>query len=506
MRLKSSIFIAVLALAAASCLKNEIVYNTENVEYRTVEFSGPLAKIHIPLGKTLEKHLDIDELYINGDGVVCLRYVQSENIEWGDDIYLPGYPVKNWSIPVVTGGNAAFKIRLESSDEADSYLSMAVLNSGEISFTFSETGGHSGMIIITIPELIKDGAEFTKSIPLPALATPYKYPLEGYMIRTDDNHDMNVQFEVHSSGSGNLDVAFELSEMEASFITGYFGRLYKREEFTLDIDFFDELDFEGTISIKGIQMDAVTTNRAGLPMNVKADIFLVNEDGLNEQLMLHPPFDFGVDRATTTAIPKIEYFSTSLPEQEFGGAAGFPTKLKFVVEGTGNPNGNPSGDVVNFIVKNNNDHLANIDFTLTVPLHIKVDEYKRKDIIDFDYNDIVGNNDDQINNVEFLHINLVVENGLPFDITLEAAAINEEETYMFTILPESHIILDEKAKLEIKLDKNQLEDFRKEEVKQIVLYSSGKTKDSEYVIVKDSDFLDITVSVIKAKATIPSNF
>ena len=508
MKLKISILTAILTLVATACLENEIVYDSKNLEYRQIEFTGPIAKVHVPLFATMKKRLKFKELIIDNDGLICVRYFQSEGIEWSE-IGLRGYST-NWTIPI-SGGSVAegteFKVRLLSSEEADSYVSEASLETGEISFTLFVTGGLSGDIVVTIPELTKDGVAFTETISLSSSGTPNEYSLEGYIIATDTNRDEKIQFAGNDiSGSGSLNVAFKLSEMDVSYLSGYFGKMIRNEEVEMDIDFFDELDFEGIIGIKDIKIDAVVTNRVGMPMNVSADAYFINRKGMDEQLELTPQFDFEVDGASTPAMPVVKLFSTMLPVFEFGGESSYPTKLKFEFEGVGNPDGNPNGDVENFIIKSDVDSLAKIYLTLTVPLHIKVEEYSREDIINFDYNDFMGNDEKYINNVEYLYINLTVDNGLPFDITLEATAIDESGTYRSPILSGTNIISEEMAKrIEIKLDKDQLEEFRTKEVKQINLQTKGKTKNEDYVKVNYSAFLDITVSIKDAKLNIPSN-
>jgi len=488
------------------------VYDSGKVDYRLVKIAAPIAKVHVPLYKHLEKELD--GLFVDGE-VICIKYTHSERIDWNDEIGLSG-SVKNWTIPFGGSviGKTEFKIHLTSSEEEDSYVSVANLTTGEIIFTLPETGSPSGNIQITIPELTKGGIAFTQTIPLPSSGIPYIYPLEGYIIETDVNHDIRVHFLVDASGSGDLNVEFELTKMEVSYMSGYFGQLkYNDNEGKMDFDFFDKLNLVGSFGFKGIQMDAVVTNRTGIPMNIKADFFFTNENGLNKPLDMEKPFDITVLAATESGSNHIVEpsvttppFSTSLSQIEFNDGQ-YPSQLKFNVNGISNPD--IEIDKENFVVKNNDDPLAEIDFTLTMPMYIKIEGYSRKDTIDFDYNHIVGNDEDHINNVEYLNINLMVDNNLPFDVTMkEAIVINEQETYRERIMSENKISSGEKGKyIEIQLNKEKLEGFRKNDVKKIILSTSGKTSNGvdNYVQVKESASLDIAVSV-NAKLNIPSNF
>jgi hypothetical protein len=252
-------------------------------------------------------------------------------------------------------------------------------------------------------------------------------------------------------------------------------------------------------------VDAKVTNKAGLPMDVKADIFFVNESGLNEQLELEKDFEIRVPSAVKSGnniTPGVKSFSTKIPEIEFENGK-YPTKLKFDFNGITNPDGDPDTDI-NFIVKNNNDTLAKVDFTFTVPLYIKVEEYSRTDTASFDYNDIINDDEEFSKSIESMTINLAIANNLPFEITLAAIAVDEAGNHVEPIL---HPTLVTKGiqNIPISLIQYQLERFKSENVKDIVLYTTAKTTSGGYVEVKDDSFLNIAIS-INIKADIPNIF
>ena len=514
MKLKTNIFIAIFTLILTSCFKEEknaIVINSKDFTYRPFELTGPIAKIHVPLGKSLEKYLDIDELFIDNEDVVCIRYVTSDTIEWSDDIGLRGYS-NNWSVPfVVAGGlinkDASFKVNLNSSDESDSYVNTADLTSGYVSFTLTGVPATmSGNITMRIPGLTKGGVVFSQTVNLSSV-TPNRYPLAGYRMETDNNNDLNIQFSLINatgSSSGNFNIQFTLSEMEVSYLSGYFGTITTSEENEREIDFFDEFFFDGVFGFKDVKMDVTVRNKVGAPINSKADVFFANDFGMNERLGFIPPLNFTINGATSTSTPTMNSFSTTLPVIEFNGKTNYPKTLRYEVDGTINPDGK-SGNVTNFIVKDKDNSLAEVEFTLTLPMHIKVEEFRRVDMVDFDYNDIVGNDADNINNVEYVHITLLVDNGLPFDITLGAEVENESKTYTSSILSGTNITAKTYGQnILIEVPSNQLENFRINEVKNIILYTTAKTQNEDYVKVKDTDFLDVNVYV-HTKASIPSN-
>jgi hypothetical protein len=520
MKSKISILTAILALTVVSCLKNDIVWESENAELRTLEFAAPIVKIHVPLYETMKKEFDFDDLFVNSEGVICVQYTKSEVIEWNNDIGIQRYDNfdKPWQAPITAGTiNTQFPpfavhLQSHSPDKSGTYIKKAELASGEIKFSLTGLNVLSnGYVTITIPELTnRQGDSFTEIITLPTSQTDYNYNLEGYTIETDNNHNLNVEFAINATATsaGSLYIQFEIFNFEVSFLSGYFGEIIKTEEYEIEFDFFNELDFDGTFGFRDIAIDAKVTNMAGLPMNVKADIFFVDENALNEKLNLTPPFNFDVSSATIsnndkTIIPAVETFPTmTLTEIEFKNGV-FPNKLKFEIEGKTNyVNGSLVTDVENFVVKDDNNILAEVDFTLTAPLYVKIGGYSRTDTIGFNFNDIISDDEDFPSSVDNMMINLAIVNNLPFEITLEAFAVDDAGNYVETVL-NSTIITGGTQKVPIHLIQRQLELFRTADVKNIVLHTIAKTVNEDYVKIKADSYLDISVS-INFKSSIPN--
>ena len=521
MKSKTKILIAVFTLTLVSCLENKIVYDTENLEFRTMEFVGPIAKIHAPLYASLKKELkddfegSIEIMEIGGEKVICVKYTETHIIEWSDEIGFRG-TTKTFAVPVVTNGlssitgNKTFPVHLYSSDdEESSYVKVAdLIGEGKFEFSVNE-GNLMGSITITVDELKdKNGQSFSRELNLSPgqVYNVSTIDLDGYRIETDNDHNLNLNIDVSVSGTTpgvNLDelvVYFTLSDMDMSYMSGYFGQIDSDEEGKMPFDFLKELDFDGTVGFRNVQIDAVANNWVGMPIKVAADFFFDNE---TEPLDFKPKFDFTVTPAPNKGDKSVNLFSTKISEKEFVGG-NYPSELIYKVKSKTNPDGNTNGDVTNFIVKRDDGILSDVEFTLTVPLDIKVKAYNRKDTVKFDYNDIVGNHDDYVNNVEYVHVTLLVDNGLPFDVTLDVSAINESGSFTSPIVTKEILSNKKDQRIEIELNENQLRDFRKREVKHIVINSRSNTENEGYVTVTEDAYLDVAVSV-NVKADLPSN-
>jgi hypothetical protein len=513
---------AALALTVASCKENDILYDADDREFRTWDVAAPIGTIHAPLEGSIRKHLNFDDVTTDSEGVICISYTQRDSIKWNsEEIGLRG-TVMAWDIPYTDFAGLpdftkSFQVPLKSSDENGSYVDAAELTSGNIRLTFDGTNRLSGNIIVTIPELKKDGVAFKQYMNLPATGDNL-YPLAGYKIQTDNHHELNVHFEIKdviATGSGLMNIEFEIPEADVNYLSGYFGQITKEEENTNDsFNFFDELDFSGAIGFKDMKMKAEITNWAGVPMYIGGTVSFINDNGLEKSIGMEPPFALNISGATesgsnhTVTPGKIipdSPFTTTFDAVEIGGEKGFPSSLKFNVVGKINPDGNAE----NFLVKRSDNLLACVDYTFTMPLHLKISEYIRTDTVKFDYNDTFGDKQDDNKvdeSIKNVHIELTVDNHLPFDVKLAAVAIDGDDHEVESVLDPAEIKYGaEKKIIDIKIDAAKAKKFRQGNVKNIVITTSASTAGEDYVKVTKDAYIDITVGLPEAKINIPSN-
>jgi len=525
MKSKISILIAVLALALVACLENDIEYNTDNLEYRPLEFGVPIGKIHATLLDGLEKVMGEDfkgELYVNDDDVICIKYTDTEKIEWTNDIGINNFnsntfdinswpPLMNIPTPDVSiDGSKIYEITLTTGEGTDTYVSEAEFSAGTFNiFVSMPTSLTSWSITVTIPEMKKDGVSFTH-IFTDQLLPSLNENLNGYKFSTNTkNMKLNCLYNVTGSTSPeNATIACSFSGIEVTYMKGYFGQLEYDMNMEMDVDFFDDLDFDGTIGIKDVSFEASLKNWIGIPFLIDAKkIGYLNEDNVFTEL-IKPPFNLLVPSAeeTDNINHTVEAGITLRPqklEEILFEPGNYPTGIVFDFSGKINPY-NDGEEGTNFIVKSNT-NLADAKITLNIPLHINVANYNRSDTLDFDYNELVGNNvdEDKTVYVEYVYFNLLVDNSLPFDLRMKAFAINKSGSLEIPIMDENILANLKEQRIEIKLEKDQLDQFRTESVKNIVLKSAVQTENQEYVKVKNDACLSIDASV-RVKADIIS--
>jgi len=529
MKSKIIIIIAFLTLAVMSCKDNDMIFDPDEMNFRSVEFAAPIAKLHIPLYESIKEHMDFEELK-KIDGIICIEYIYRDSIEWSDDITIVDIDNKLINCPFESEDWVDLEVEYTLSrsktqrfwlwasvDDKDSYVNEAELSSGRLMLSFNHPPTLSSFtsytITIRIPQLEKDGEEFTKTFynQQPAI----NENLAEYLINTD-NHEIEVicEYDLTSSTplSGSLDLIFTLDQMEFFYLAGYFGNIkFNPFDGEMDFDFFDEFDFDGEVGIRGVTMKAEIVNSAGMPIYVEGEVEFTNEYNKNKSLELDPEFKLHIPPATkdnnNNIIPKkFEKLFTLSDDIEFNEKDEYPSNMSFEFIGEINKNSTPpiDGSSVDFVRKIENKNLVDIDLVFTVPFDFKL-SYNRKDTVEFDYRNIVNDDEKLSSSVKDFTIFFLIDNGLPLEVKLKAYAINEAGNVKIPIDEIAIKVVNGVQSEKITLSQSILSQFWDNDVQNIVLETTANTKDLDYVKVKEDARLDIDLSVA-FKSNIPVSF
>lgn len=520
-----------LVLMFASCKENDVVFNIEETDNRSIDLAAPVvSKLHIPLYKSMERWLDFDGMSVE-NGVICVKYTHTDTIKWSSDIGLEDIVIPGgWEFFLNNVKHIPGELKFSGSlnpDPSDlktkedgSSVAEAELSSGLVRFSFFIPSNIATCdITMTINEIrTHDDKPFTEEF---TGLTPGKHnippiDISGYFIKAPERKIyVKFDFTVTTSDnemptSGIMDINFTVSDWDVYYMSGYFGKTDKHVNGEIEFDFFNDLEFEKTIGLRDIEMKAEMTNYTGLPMKIEAaKFYFANENDLNRELETQEAVEFDIPAAIEKNVqnhsidPAKKEFTAKLKDVEFT-APNFPTKITYDLRGMTNPDG--EGETDNFVLYDKDHGLAKIDAMLTIPLYMKVKAYNRTDTIPFDYNDLISDEVELSEGVQFIAAELEVDNNMPFDVELWATVIDEAGVVVENILTKQIVKAHSITKnLEIKFIQEQLEKFRQRDVKNIVLYSKSGTENGEYVKVYEDAALDIFVSV-RMKSKIPSNF
>jgi len=525
MKLKISILIAGIALTMASCLKNEIEYDTDNLEYRTWEFAAPIAKVHIPFYESMRKYL-IDSLKID-DELVYIEYFFHERIIWNKEIEITVEKPVNESINLETeakpAGDSKFRakrdvpIHLIISGDKDSFVTNTEFSGGTFSFSFTIPPGIEFCDIdITIPQLRKNHETNLPATPFmlilrdvePGTYEIDKKSLENYFIDTGGEQELELTCIVELTGesmSGNLDFTFALEDMEFDYLGGYFGKVTSSMKNSVNFDFFKDLDIIGDFGVKGITMKTEVNNYVGMPVLIEIkEVSLAGNNGAENQLNAET-IKIEVESATNedniipgkVLNPEPVFFDI---EYDFT-KDNYPTSIEFDIVASSNYDKN--GDKENFIVAGNK--TADVDVTIIVPFDAVKLTYTRTDTVAFDYRDFINNDETLSKSIDYFALTLRVDNDLPFDVGIAAFATDNDGNFVESIVENKKVSAKKSGQvIKIEIDKKQLDQFWKAAIKNIVLISTANTQKEDYTQISGYDSLDIAIS-LSFKSNIPSN-
>jgi len=524
-QMKSKIIgIAIFVLTLSSCKENDIVFNIDEIDYRSIELSAPIvSKLHIPLYESMEKWLDLGDMSIE-KGVICIKYMQSDIIEWSRDIKLDDID-EGWSFDLnqtlLEGlrftGTLSPEVNLTTS-ETGTYVTEADLAAGWMRFTFTVPNNVSSCdIAITIDEVFNSEGVFNqvyRDLKPGENVLPY-ISIAGYQIKAPNRKiKVNFAFTVTTTGntqpsSGNIGIKLVVTNWDVKYLSGYFGQIEEKIHDIIELNFFNELDFDRKIGLFDMELKTEITNYTGLPLKIEATNFeFADESGkiddlkTTDDIYLKIPAAIETDKLTHFISPAKLLFTTNMLKPIEFESPVFPTKINFNITGLANPDG--IGETDNFVLFDKDHGLATIDLTLTIPLHFKVEAYSRTDTIKFDYNDLIKDNVKLSEGIQYIAAEMDVYNNMPFEVELAADVIDEWDNVIETILS-GEIIKTDPKNIEVKFTEVQLENFRRRDAKNIVLYTKASTENEDYVQVHHDASLDIFVSV-RLKSKIPSIF
>jgi hypothetical protein len=556
MKLNTCQSLAIVLLSGllfASCKDNDIVYDTdvEDKEFRSVGVSFPVGKVSIPLYATLQKELNTaDPILLDENGVIYVEYTHEERVEWLNSIGINELEKKTISYEINTPStpppglpgkhqydgdrNTSVKLSTTKTDgEADptTWVSEVEFSEGRLTFEISLPSGFDGNFRLEIPQLTLAGEQtpFLRDIQT-STASPDDYiiDLAGATIETnadaDADHTINIKYSFQIGGNAPLnpnakvEVSYEMSGLEVSSMFGYFGQLEPEDdqgEGEIDLDFFDDFELDGEFGFTDIKIDAEVVSKLGIPLSVSSEFDMYRDETKINGFVLNSPFDLSIASATqenNAVTASTNRFSSTATLNLDG--SNLPNKLKFKVGGLSNPD-ESGNDEENFLIRGEEDEsLVDVMLKVRIPFRFKTSLYSRKDTIDFDFNDMIKDNEVESECVDNVSLKLSMDNGLPLDIDLKMVALTEDGQILAEepLIREHSIeggalsdgnITPKHSDLIVQLTQKQIKEFRDRNVKKLILETGSKTTGNDYVTLTGESYLNIDIS-FTANVTISS--
>ena len=562
MKTKISIIFAVLMLTLTACLENEIVKDSENMNFRDAEFAVPLATINIPLARLIEEQL-FDEFEdenisftFNGNVLTAVYKFKHEVDVKGNEIGLDDvsrkveydFGIEDWKNDIITLPEGVRMVLDEVDAEpfnfeapitiddarGNIFIESATFSKGLLEITLSETNPdvlETFEFILEIPKLKKDGVSFRTTITQAQRGQGTQYEdLYGYKLETEriiesgvpDKYvvEANVSFGATAivtsniTPQGEFEIELAINDSEVYELFGYFGVIDINEPIEESIEgLFNSLEgFTNSFSVLGVTLDIDVINRTGIPLKIdEVEVFFANEayDPDNNPSSTKPLTIFEEMYIEAAAFEVVYPPVQSRKGDPFTAEFDFNYQ-RLLINFTGETNfGNDPDDpnfVSNFIrntLDDNNEPVpyAELEITLSVPFHFDMEEpYERDDTLGFNYRNIVFDDITFSKSVEefILHLN-VTKYDLPLSyVDLEIVAIHSEGSPEVGI---ATIKLDGRGPKEIKFGQSVLSKLWDEDVQHLILRTITSIDDR--AITRNSE-LEIKVG-ISFKSNLPIN-
>ena len=324
-----------------------------------------------------------------------------------------------------------FPFTFANKEELDSMI----VNDGDIIFEISSEFQHTGQIIMTFPNITRDGNPLVKTVPIDDPSGNFSAsivePIDGYTIHLNDSVGSDSLFlpvdfyvEINKTGANpdplptdSINIVAKISTLAFDAVFGYIGDYELLSETgELNLGFFDS-PMEGYIEFAEPIINLNIQNSYGVPAAIilknfkgynndgdSADLTFGSEDTIAFRHAYPKLIDYensDIIKDTTVSINKD---NSNLPEF----LASMPSSLKYNMSAKSNPDGKGPW---NFVTDASE---INVAFEFILPLYFKADDFALTDTIDFEIFE-------DADFIEKITVMLEVTNGLPIDIDFQIA-------------------------------------------------------------------------------------
>ncbi|MBN2744534.1 MAG: hypothetical protein JXR39_11635 [Marinilabiliaceae bacterium] len=492
-------------------------------------------EMHIVGGAVTVNGLDlIDEFgdgdfIIDNDSLIMRRFEMPMTMEW-DELVSFQSPEVNQIIPIAAGSLTSISqvIEMSMNPSADVRLDAILLDAGRLHFTITAPIGiTNATMTVSFPELQRANGStlsYTQTITASQRTLVIQENLAQAVIKFLQKTDiaphnsyitLKIGFtNIAANSGGNIQVDGAFSELSAEQVNGYFGNktlLKSNNEF--EFDMFDKYELQNKVQFSDFRVYVQGINPIGTPFKLdvenirfsqkdKAGTEWVFADNSNNPLT--PSISLNAATGPTPLVPDttetISYNRDNSNIELLGEK--YPNFLVCNLKGLSNPQaGSDTKNIHNFMGRN---RTVSADIKIDFPFWFKTIEnlqskgYMRTDTIDFDFRDMVDNDEDVVESFERLMINLEFTNGMPFSITAALNVVDENDKFIANLLETDNNKFLEKPTIDkdykvtspsvtnfsINVSKEKIKKFWNEKAMKILLVSTMITSDTPNSTVK----------------------
>ena len=343
----------------------------------------------------------------------------------------------------------------------DVEISLINLSSGVLAYNYESSVSASLQLMIEIPSLIDEmGMVFSEIIEInnSQYSGPqtFSFSIDNYSFDLSESlNQIQVNYSSQIMGSDTFESFSEndeiqifigLEDINFSYIEGYFGQINQEiEADELDLDLSVIENIASGMYLETPNLRFTVDNNIGVPLEIDIDLLGVND---NENLALNGPNI----QAPGLISSHTDFNNTNSQLSDL--IVMSPSQIIYSGSVLSNPNGNIG--VINSITTGSD---INIGFEMDLPLYLRLEDVKRTDTLDIDFD--VEKND--MLELDSVILKLLTENEFPLDVDLmilftdsvsglvldsldveilDAAEVDEDGRTISANIYDSNIILD----------------------------------------------------------------
>ena len=523
-----------LLLVLWGCKDDDIWVNTDTVnDNRQVEIAAPAGELTYKISDFLED-IDNEHVFVDEEGLVNARYDQEVDIEWETLVTLNDFgetwyfsPLDLLLSPGLQGEAAGdFKEKVKLNTRDDVRYDTIFMDDGVLNAELSIPDGTTGNVSLIIPEVLNNGQPLEYSFVAYGFNNVFNIyeNLSGMKVipshsQAQDSSYLSVitTVDLQNADIGDVELDFALTGMTPGLTFGYFGQqTASKPDQELSFDFFDELDVIDEIEFFDLNLNLEVTSGIGVPFDVRVEnmkffkqddqpcgVLTVNNNPYIDLFLEPAVYGNPVGNSVTT-------FDINRDNSEniVDIVNSYPARMVFDVNSFSNPAGETG--IQNFMGP---DNILRGKMNVIFPVWFKTSDYSRKDTIDFDIHDIVGDDEEDVREIEEFIVWFDFYSRIPVDIVASAWVIDAQGNKISDLLTsETNVIaagnpdLEEPAHTAFSdsISGEQINEYFDRNAMEIVIQTKYKTSEEQgYIkIYDDMDFR--AVVSFEGRGRIPS--
>ena len=447
------VFAFILAIFAASCIKDEIdLENISNKMYWNPKLGAPVAYGNLSLEDLIEM-IDSEQV-VREDSNKFITLVYSNTILSSDaatilkidnqhfnevllesQYSLPPLPIED---TIVLNRSSQYTFAFTHGEVIDSIK----LKTGIMVFNVSSSYKFSGSLQIVVPGFVKNNKPFEIKLDINkadgTFTTTQNYDLSGYKLQLEhpNINDNLVSYSftaklVNQDGGvsvgDNISISIDFNNVSFSSLYGYVGQrqlLNTQSEFSIPL--FKNVT-QPKLRFKDPLIRLRTTSSFGVPASVELYNVVASNDKSSQSIPLTfspgiNPFQISYPSSIGKSALDTAIFSKGTTNLYSALEIG-PNKILYGIRSFSNP----AGKVSNYVTDSSK---ISVDLDVELPLDMSTSLVEFTDTMELDLSSIL---EDNVENIKSLLLHTSFENGMPIDLNLQVYFLNGNYNHVDTL-------------------------------------------------------------------------